>query len=682
MIEPPNSAAVDDPVGKRPKSKAVSETSRASKVSKVSKVSKASKAPKSPKGGKEPKKKKLSKKEAARLRREKEEQERLEQERREAEIRDQKEREYEQKKREEQQQRLAEEDAAIKSLREQRAEESRRIDSEKDQVEDWRIFTECKHSIDARSTPDVNSFITSWDETKETDLKELFGRIQESHNIIKNLTVIMQRAEVSQDQKQYDRCKDQIQRLRELNQKKIEEITVHHLVFSDKFICAKNEVLVTAAAEGISFGMWINLSKNPRNKEMTFPGLKIEFPKSVAMSSIAIRILTLSEKPYNEEYLFLDKMIQCEFIQLPTPPKRIGTMTLRQSPQTNSLTRVYYPLRNISTAQPPLNFTVTVEDRSFLQNDTDVAVVLLKEDGTVSTESITNVTPDYEKGELQFSSMGIGTFALGVPRYNQFPFEYWELNSTSEQTFEIYLKTAHLELAIEINGEGKCSLENPSQFAFKDLTPASSIEFLLKRGLNLIAPNQVEGINTKASDLEELLAQGISDSGTGFCIRWSKWNAMLPADRAMLLFKQRKDFTSVEEESEDEEAPANNEGESNENNENAEPAAPAAANENASQKAGSVAASVASSRKPPVKKSSYRAILAKANHIAEVPNSEREEECATKPLKEGNIHLHLLPMLLEGATEEVKERVNRCPNYLCESILYFMKKLRLFSVSK
>lgn len=678
MIEPPNSAAVEDSPGRRPKSKAVSESSRASKVSKVSKVSKASKRSKSPKAVKEPKKKKMSKKEAARLKREKAEQERLEQERREAEIRDQKEREYEQKKREEQQQRLAEEDAAINSLREQRNEEGRRIQSEKYQTEDWQIFTKCSHSVDARSTPDVNSFLTQWEETKDTDLKVLFGEIQQSNDIINSLTAMMQKAEVSQDQPQFDRCKDLIQRVRDLVQKKLEEITVHHLIFSDKFASGKNEILVTANAGGITFGMWVNLSKNPRNKEMTFPGIKIEFPKAVAMASIAIRFLTFSEKPYNEEYLFLDKMVRCEFIQLPTPPKRIGTMTLRQSPQNNTLARVYYPFKNISTAQPPLNFTVSVENFAFLQTDSGITVVLLKEDGTTTTEPITKVTPDPEKGELQFSAMAIGTFALAVPRYNQFPFEYWELNSTSETTFEIYLKTAQMELSIEINSDGKCSLENPAQYAFKDLTPGSTIDFLLERGINLISPNQYEGLNPKAPDLEALLAQGIADSGTGFCIRWSKWNSMLPADRAMLLVKQRKDFTSPEEESEDEDPNINN----NNNNENEDGEAPAPAdnNDNASQQP-ETAASAASNRKPP-RKSSYRAILAKANHIVEVPNSEREEECATKPVNGGNIHLHLLPMLLEGATDQVRERVNGCPSFLCDSVLFFMKKLRLFSMSK
>ena len=280
--------------------------------------------------------------------------------------------------------------------------------------------------------------------------------------------------------------------------KKIEEITVHHLVFSDKFTSGKNEVLVTAEAEGIRFGMWVNLSKNPRNKEMTFPGVKIEFPKAVAMTSIAIRIITLSEKPFNDQYLFLDNMIKCEFIQLPTPPKRIGTMTLRQSPQMNSLTRVNYPFRNISTAQPPLVFTVTVENRAFLEPESGTTVVLLKDDGTISSESITNVTPDPEKGELQFSSLSIGTFALAVPRYNQFPFEYWELNSTSETTFEIYLKTALLELAIEIDSNGRCSLENPAYLAFKDLSPVAAVDFLLDHGINILAQEQLERLNPKA----------------------------------------------------------------------------------------------------------------------------------------------------------------------------------------
>ena len=117
---------------------------------------------------KKPKPKKLSKKERLRLKKEKEEKERLEKERREAELRDQREREYEQKKREEQQQRLIEEDANIKNLRKQRAEEGRKIRAAKAQEDDWEIFKQCNHFVDVRSQSDVNTFITQWKEINET----------------------------------------------------------------------------------------------------------------------------------------------------------------------------------------------------------------------------------------------------------------------------------------------------------------------------------------------------------------------------------------------------------------------------------------------------------------------------------------------------------------------------------
>lgn len=665
MIEPANSAAVDSSLS-RPKSKA-------SEASASTKVSRQSQSRGKKKSEKEPKKKKLSKKELARLKKEKEEQERLEQERREAEIRDQKEREYEQKKREEQQQRLAEEDAAIKKLREQRKEEGRRITAEQNQAEDWQLFVQCSHDVDARSTSDVNSFLATWDQQEETDLKTLFDRIEQSQTITNNLTVIMQKAEVSQDHAQYERCKDQIARLNQLFRKKIEEITIHHLVFSDQFSGAKNEILVTAASDAINYGMWVNLSKNPRNKEISFPGVKIEFPKTVAMTSIAIRILTMKFKPFSETYLFLDNLIKCEFIQLPTPPKHVGTMTLRQSPHMNSLTRIVYPLKNITAPQPPLNFTFSYQKGSINEDDPALTIVYIDENRNASTEPISNFSIDKENYEIHFSSMRVGSFALAVPRYNQFPFEYWELTSTSETTFEIYLKTSLLELAIEINGQGLCSMESP--FAFKDLAPAAAVEFLLEHGINLIAPKQIEGITTKTPDLEEVLAQGLADSGTGFVVRWSKWNAMLPADRAMLIVKERKDFNEVEED----ENEANNEDEN----------APAGAqqenqSDNASQHHSETEkqSETASFKPQQKKKKAFRAILVKANHIVEVPNTEDEEECLLKPLNEEHIHLHLLPMLLQDSSEEVKERVKSCPSFLCDAVLYFLKQLRLFSMSK
>ena len=624
----------------------------------------ASKSGRSTSASKKPaKKKKLSKKERARLRKEKAEQERLEQERREAEERDRIEREYEQKKREEQQQRLFEEDQEMKRLRSQRLENGRKVKAAKAQEEDWEIFKACDHFIDVRSQADVNAFITNWRESEQTELPDLFEYIHSSELILKQLTTMLQAAEVARDESTFERCDRQIKELRKLVYDKIEGITMHHLVFSDKYAGAKNEVQVSSQTDGLTFAMWVNLSKNPRIKDIEFPGLQMEISKGIAMSSLAIRVLISSNKPYNDQYLFLNKLIQCELLQLPTPPKRIGPMTLRQSPHLSTLVTLSYPLKNVQNAQPPLNFKFTVEEGFLTDYMQDATVVMLNSDNTISTQHISKVVVDRETNEISFSSMAVGTFAFGIPRFSHFPLKFWEITSLSETSIEIYLQTQLLEMAIVINGDGRCSMESP--FQFENLTPTAAIEYMSERGVNIVAPpGAIEGINAKSPELEEVLAQGIADTVTGYHVKWSKWNALLPSDRAMLLMKPQRSFVIEEEEEETPEAPP--EGEQ-------PPPEQPPEGEGGEEEEG---------EKPIVIKRKMCCILAKANHITEVANTENEEECNVKPIDDAQIHQHLLPMFFERTPEDIRRRVREAPSFLCDATYYILKNLRLFSMTQ
>lgn len=149
--------------------------------------------------------KKLSKKERLRLKKEKAEQERLEQERREAELRDQREREEERKKREEQQARLLQEDQFLKTLRENRLSEGISLETAKLQEEEWKFFSECSHSVDIRSHPDVNSFLSQWLEFDEQDLPTLFSSLKTCDQILEQIKQKIEDFKISSLEKQ---CKD------------------------------------------------------------------------------------------------------------------------------------------------------------------------------------------------------------------------------------------------------------------------------------------------------------------------------------------------------------------------------------------------------------------------------------------------------------------------------------------
>lgn len=102
--------------------------------------------------------------------------------------------------------------------------------------------------------------------------------------------------------------------------------------FSDKYVGAKNEVLLTAKSGGYSYGIWVNLAKNPRIKDIDFNGMAIEIAKNVAMTSLAIRMTKTTFLVEFGNYILLSPILACEFFPLPPPPKKAGGMVLRPIP--------------------------------------------------------------------------------------------------------------------------------------------------------------------------------------------------------------------------------------------------------------------------------------------------------------------------------------------------------------
>lgn len=81
--------------------------------------------------------------------------------------------------------------------------------------------------------------------------------------------------------------------VRALSAAQIDRVTAHVLQHADEVQNLKNEVQVHASVEQFRFGLWVNLAKNPRFKTISIPeiGFVSELPKSLALASIAVRML-------------------------------------------------------------------------------------------------------------------------------------------------------------------------------------------------------------------------------------------------------------------------------------------------------------------------------------------------------------------------------------------------------
>lgn len=458
----------------------------------------------------------------------------------------------------------------------------------------------------------------------------MFQTIEQSYSLILQVKLKKEEMNIAGQPERAKNFAEILKNFHDTISKKLENITATLLIFSDRFISQKNEVLLNETTPLYGYGIWANLSKNPRNKEIEFGDVRIEIPKAVAMASIAIRMTREYVETTDDQYLFIGKSMNVEFFQLPTPPKKLTGMTIRQTPSRDSLIQLNYPIKNITAAQPPLIYRIKIDPEILSDFTTDVTVVEILKDNKVSIERIANVGIDNEKKTGVFSSTGIGNFSLAVPRYQHFPFQYWEISPVSLTSVEIFIKTALVDLTIMVNEKGLCSSEAP--FKFEEIPPASLLQALQEKGINLVAPKEVPNIKPKDADLEQNLHKGIAETGIGFSVGWSKWNSTLISDRATFLIQEVPDPSNVPEVPE---------------------------NTNKFEK--------------------YHCIVAKANHVNETSNDEQANEWNSNPIQNGLIHIHLMPMFFDVACDEVKERVKATPLYMYNSLLFLLDSVRLFS---
>jgi hypothetical protein len=296
------------------------------------------------------------------------------------------------------------------------------------------------------------------------------------------------------------------------------------------------------------------------------------------------------------------------------------------------------------------------------------SLTVIKIDDIENTETqISGVEIDRETNILKFCSKTTGVFALALGKYAHYPLQFWEVNSTREDSVEIFIRTALVELTLDIDKDGLCSMATVCPFT--RLTAPAAFEYLQRHGINIVAPDHVDKfgeaaskVSEKTAELEDVLASGIADAATGFRCRSSRWNSQLPEDRAMFLAQEIAEFGQPV--SDDEAHPEEEEK---------------LASPEEEEKPEVV-------EKPPPKKkeahvTKWHSVLAKAKHITEVGYTENAEEPDLKMKKKTAFHQHLMHMLMDIASSAVRGRTRNASGFVAETVRYILLKAKLFSTT-
>ncbi|NXH51317.1 CASC1 protein, partial [Rhabdornis inornatus] len=159
----------------------------------------------------------------------------------------------------------------------------------------WEHYLSCDGTPDPTVPQEVNTFMSLWHDNQDEDVQLVMEKEEVVLNLIEKLESLL--LETSPDEiteKQRDQYQEFILQLQDLLRKKYNEATQNLLKTASMYEDAETGNMHTAIKDKNStFCIWVNLKKKARFKSYVFQeaGHGFDLPKSLALSSVAVRVL-------------------------------------------------------------------------------------------------------------------------------------------------------------------------------------------------------------------------------------------------------------------------------------------------------------------------------------------------------------------------------------------------------
>eukprot|EP00735_Rhodelphis_limneticus_P004586 TRINITY_DN16189_c0_g1::TRINITY_DN16189_c0_g1_i1::g.6445::m.6445 TRINITY_DN16189_c0_g1::TRINITY_DN16189_c0_g1_i1::g.6445 ORF type:complete len:655 (-),score=146.57,sp/Q8T880/AXP83_CIOIN/29.43/1e-32,sp/Q8T880/AXP83_CIOIN/24.65/4e-12,GPS/PF01825.16/0.51,DDRGK/PF09756.4/1.6,DUF2870/PF11069.3/3.2e+03,DUF2870/PF11069.3/0.82 TRINITY_DN16189_c0_g1_i1:66-2030(-) len=549
------------------------------------------------KGGKGGKKKKKKDKEA-----ERKEQERLEQERIERERLEQERLEKERKLREEEERRLAEE------RRIKREEELKRLTEELDedrltsqhreqriwasvakdrQGDEWARYIDNSRRPLENDEAEVNTFLATLLDDDDRTLKHVMKQLSVAEEVAELLEKQWFSAEEWLEVKNTQKYSTLFHQTCQVQNTMMDRMTANTIQYADEHINDLNpdvkglvegdrprgDVKQGHVSRGSKFGLWINLEKRPRTKIIEYPNINtvLEIPKSLALASVAIRVVHQNNNHvsnrYHTAHISLGGVIAVELLALPPPPKQVKSWTIRQ------VTRLAHTIQRLPYPIPPAGVDLSINETNLNAPPMKVTYSLAKDiivhrsggddelkvgwwDDTSqdwNTLGVQEVKFDVSTRAVTFSTCRLSTtFTLLQKRTLHFPYKSWHVRPVGENANVVAINTSINE-TVEIRVEnGKCILLSPAHEELQSLRAAYTSPLLLlnrlaRCGINLLPQEAdskfLKGIVMKSVELDQKAYREMAHVSPAFIMQNSKWNQGLGANKCMILARQTLDYT-------------------------------------------------------------------------------------------------------------------------------------------
>jgi len=453
--------------------------------------------------------------------------------------------------------------------------------------EEWHNFLACTHLPDVRNDADLSTYITLWREDPVPDIHTALKEAQNAIEVILGLEKLLAVAVSKNEEEALNKYEQFIKTLQDLILMKLDHATAKILENLDDHVTKDNICQIDLSTVLQKYGMWVNVAKNLRLKNIEYPslGLHTDIPRPIILQTVAVRMMhfrkdILSSPSQAEDFFTIGGILYIEVLEVPDRPKAIKShvseakdsgrwMIVKITSSSGDVIRQVYPPIDPVTGLvqtigiPPMQVKWHLpQDVLLPSGDAPRLGWWEHEKKEWSDDGITDVSLESKDGEriLSFSTLHLTTIAMLQSRWSCFPFQSWMLYPTG---------TNRAILSVDLNGDmtikfeigaGRCRLVWPEDESLKVLKekPLPAMEMLKKmkfHGLNLIPIDEdAEKISTDKMDavkclkhraLEERACAGLSLLAPSFSLCQSPLNPTIGPMELLVRVSQTTDFRSL-----------------------------------------------------------------------------------------------------------------------------------------
>jgi hypothetical protein len=160
---------------------------------------------------------------------------------------------------------------------------------------EWKTFMSCSKLPDISNQRSFYDWLADWSAVTPLTLADVCQQLNDAETLCRDLLVGAITAEEKQDTAGAENYQNLLMHLQGLMRGKLNSTTAWLLLHYELHVNVKNELQMCSEAPNVDLGLWVNVAKNIRIKNVEFPsmGVTLELPKQLIMNSTAVRVQRL-----------------------------------------------------------------------------------------------------------------------------------------------------------------------------------------------------------------------------------------------------------------------------------------------------------------------------------------------------------------------------------------------------